>query len=76
MWGRLHACGHIVRYDVDSLTPEQITQKIGPKEVQCIQIVVESLDNKIVKSLPVGVNGLLPIVILYDNHEGKRIGRF
>merc|ERR1719221_1000657 len=64
---------HILRYDMQAMTPEEIVLRVHARNVNYVQIDVEGMDNAIVKSLPFGKHGFDPKVILYENHDGASL---
>jgi len=67
---------YIIHYRVDALKPADIVSTYNLKNFNYLQIDVEGLDNEIIKSLPLGVDGFYPKMILYENHQGYAMKEF
>eukprot|EP00040_Diaphanoeca_grandis_P024279 m.133223 g.133223 ORF g.133223 m.133223 type:complete len:306 (+) comp29663_c0_seq1:110-1027(+) len=65
-----------VQYRVPALKTGEILDKYNLKDIQYLQIDVEGLDNEIIKSLPLGVDGFYPKMILYENHQGFEVKQY
>jgi len=67
---------HIKKYTVPASTPDEIVKELHVRNAGYIQIDVEGMDNQIVSGLPLGRDGFLPKVILYENHRGETVKPF
>jgi len=57
---------YIVSYTVQASTVAELVSKHALQDARYLQIDVEGLDKMLVKSLPLGVDGFMPKVILYE----------